>query len=966
MWARRGSAAIALVAVSSAIATVGDEPNASAAAADCKRANCASADWVNQCKAAVTCAHIPPVNATLGDRVPSHLPLTLGGKAVPSVHRLPPQVQYQKKPGSVVTPGPAVLNTAKTPIPPNAAWQLAPGAPPLKTMDRRRVGPRASVSSDAMQDFGVTFSGMQAQWTLEDQKATQRSREDAAIVNRRPQWVGDPLKENYHVATSHSPVTSCDDYAYKKMFEQAWFRDAALALGSDYRGVWNIATRADSPVRLNRTLSSYGGSPIASSVDQDALVATNTFLEYQFAATPTAAHGWALATQLEQAHRLISGAEDEDIARRELRFNDILTQLFNTQLKLASLMCQDKNGDFSSGPDLDSFSCIIPPPGGGTPNKPGDDGKKHPRLKAPEAAFDARKSGRPLLTAALRKHPAFGVASPQSTAALRASRTRLLTRSIKGMNAALTAMGSPPAGTSAQPASPTTITGGGANVVGSSGRHTVDMSGCAGKTANDYKQCVLRAQIKAINADINDALAFEKSLGAAGCLHPDMIANHCNWSYQGFAEGVTMLTDWTPLAKSCKSRIGDFGALTDKAKQTALANAHTLFPSDVGKSYATSWSAVETWYAALNDAAAKWIQYDLARKVYLSNVAATTRLAAGMPRSSTGYGTSSGDGFDVGHAETFGGGAHYGFSWAITPMALGKPFYSADTSCGAKAQPGQPAPPGVPCGIEQRICRFNGTINATADAKASLFGFDVNILDAKITAYAEDNAKHSNKGGHLDAHFTLLGNELFSPEVKSGIDVSSTPSFQIARPVADVSASYPDPPLEMGFMVGPIPVTLQAGMSIGAGVDLSADGDVEDTCAAPGGTQPTFSLIATLSPHVQADAFGQAAVDLLVVDAGVRINLNLVQVGLPVAFGINVNGGSTTLDAHADLTLAALAGSVSIFAEVHYLVGSDDYELPIFSWNGISSSRSLLDETTTFPTDALSYLMHTPEPWHSL
>ncbi len=957
------------MAVSGAITTIGDEPSARAAtpAASCKLADCGNAAWVKDCNAAVTCAHIPAPNANLGERVPSQLPPSLGGKAVPSIHRMPPQMQMQKRPGTVVATGPGTLDAAKTYAPPSAKWQLAPGAPAPLTIDRRRIGARASfTSTDAMQGFGITFAGMKTQWTLEDQKATQRAREDAAIVNRRPQWVGDPTKENYHATTAHSAVTSCDDYAYKKMFEQAWFRDAALTLGSDYRGVWSIATRADSPVRLTRTLSAYGGSAITPGITEDGLAASNVFLEYQFAWKPTGAQGWALATQLEQSHRAITDAEFEDIARRELRFSDMLTQLFTVKLKLAALFCQDKKGTLSwTTGDFDSIQCDSDTSqgGGGTSTKPGDDGKKHPKEKAPDAAFDARKAARPILTAALRTHPALTVVGPQSTTALRVSRTKLLVSSLKGVNAYLTSVGVTSSAISNQLTVTPTISGGGANVVGSGGRHGVDTSACtSGKlSTKEVQKCFARARVTAVQADVDDAIAFEKSLGAAGCTHPDMIANHCNWSYKGFAESVAARSDWTYLAKDCKARIPDFGALTDKSKQSALANARTLFASDVGTNYAASWGMVDLWFKEVNDAAAKWLEYDKLRKVYLGKVAATVRQAAGMPRTATGYGTSSSDGFDVGHPETFGGGAHYGFSWAVAPMALGKPFYSADMSCGPAESP--PKPP-TPCGVEKRICRFNGAINATADAKASLFGFDVSILDAKLTAYAEDSAKHANKGGgHLDAHFTLLGNELFTQEVKNGIDVPASPTFHIARPVADVSASYPDPPLEMGFMVGPIPVTLEAGMSVGAGIDLSADGDVEDTCSLAGGTQPSFSLVAALSPHVEADAFGQAGVDLLVVEAGVRINLNLVQVGLPVAFGIKVNSGTTTLDAHADLTLAALSGSVGIFAEVHYLVGSDDYELPIFSWNGISASRSLLDDQLAFPTDALSYLMNPPDPW---
>ena len=88
-----------------------------------------------------------------------------------------------------------------------------------------------------------------------------------------------------------------------------------------------------------------------------------------------------------------------------------------------------------------------------------------------------------------------------------------------------------------------TISGGGANVVGSGGRNGVDTSACQkpGLTPVQLQACYLRAEIAAIQADINDAVAFEKNLGAAGCAHADPITNHCNWSYKSFAERLTTI-----------------------------------------------------------------------------------------------------------------------------------------------------------------------------------------------------------------------------------------------------------------------------------------------------------------------------------------------------------------------------------------------------------------------------------------
>lgn len=960
-----------------------------ASAADCTHASCADPAWVTACNAADACAKIDqlkaPATAPPWTTKRSYTPAS--GVPDPSterdVRRLGPKVKIRKRPvvaaNKVVTP--------YTPPPPNAAWASAPSAPPVQEFDRRGLvmlghSGKGAPTHDLTKSYGSALARFKVLAGVEDSTTGDptRAKEDAAVLNQHPTWVGNPLRGNYRIKSPQWAVNSCEEYGYKKQFEYMWFSESAVALGSDYRAIYDLATRGDSPVRQkDRVLHTFGPDNATYWLREDydhhdltvqgtnliQLYATGSLGSYDTPYKPDpGASPWENQAKMEAAHRSITDEELADIERRMRRFSDLLSQLWGADFAIAEADCKRKGYPGVQGKGFD-FECLgkpgdkPPATPKGTPGKvPTVDGmggsggppplKQKPPVPRPLGDVNAQTSPR-----------ARQLATKTPSAATRNGVAVDTIRQVQGLVKLNKHLGvNPPA----QSGSGTT--GGGTGHGASSGDH------CAKVPYADRKICYMQVAADAIQSDIDKMIAFENSLPDKGCLNSNPLTNRCNWSYKQFAEQIAYRRPDLDDARRCQLRIPDWSWLTDRAKQDKLIAQRMLYATDGGTTnppidYTSDITRVDAFVKALDDAPAKWAEYEKQRKDYLKYVASMTDQVKAIPGvGDNALGQSKSDGFDLGHPETFSAGAHYALSWGVTAVQMGQPTYSAEP--GSACAPGIKCCNNIACGIEERVCRFNGAMAASADAKASVFGTPEVLLDAAFTAYAEDDAKRGKgKGAHMNAHFTFVNSEIMPADLIAGIDASSTGDFTLARPLADTSGQIPDPPIQVAFMVGPIPVTLEAGSVVSAGVDLSTTGIIGDTCSQKN-VPPPFSLLATIAPRAKADAFGQAGVDLVAVSAGVRIDLNLLTLGLPLDVGFKTDASNVVFDTRADLVASALAGSVSLFAEIRYVVGSDTYELPVFSWSGVQGNQNLFDYNKSFPLDALSFRFFPPQVWRKL
>ena len=186
----------------------------------------------------------------------------------------------------------------------------------------------------------------------------------------------------------------------------------------------------------------------------------------------------------------------------------------------------------------------------------------------------------------------------------------------------------------------------------------------------------------------------------------------------------------------------------------------------------------------------------------------------------------------------------------------------------------------------------------------------------------------------------------------------------LEQKLLDFSVSAP-------FVIVVVPVTLSAGMSATTGIQANFQG-APSVGDADGDKQ--LSLNTSLTPWIRADAWGAVAIDALFVEIGARIDLNLATVSVPTMLSVDsVQGagpegetpkvGTTptypnnTISIHRDTTvnLDALAGSVSLYAEICYLVDCSKAELTVFSWEGLHQSTTLSTGAAGFSQAALGW-----------
>jgi hypothetical protein len=154
------------------------------------------------------------------------------------------------------------------------------------------------------------------------------------------------------------------------------------------------------------------------------------------------------------------------------------------------------------------------------------------------------------------------------------------------------------------------------------------------------------------------------------------------------------------------------------------------------------------------------------------------------------------------------------------------------------------------------------------------------------------------------------------------------------------------------FPVGPIPVTVSAGATGELGMTMALNGTLARKCPNPeidvDSGQPVldsfetdeFNMQASLeaAPYASVDVFASAKVDVLIASAGVRLDLTLLRLDLPLKMGVqlgflrgNRDEIALQVDGTLDLTLRALDGRISVFVDT--LFGNLVTET-IFRWNG--------------------------------
>ena len=389
--------------------------------------------------------------------------------------------------------------------------------------------------------------------------------------------------------------------------------------------------------------------------------------------------------------------------------------------------------------------------------------------------------------------------------------------------------------------------------------------------------------------------------GAPSCL--SLTDARCDWTPASFASRITHLYK------------GD----AERAYADCLEIASVNFSSvPVPPESRTDVAPMKTWL-------------DTTRALWRAEFA----MAPSYPGAGKGVvGTEKAGGDTLGNKDLFAAGYDYSIGWKIQ-----KAKTVSDT--------------------DKRACAFKGNVHANIHADAYALGKNLaaivglgHIVDSESSVSLDPV---TTKEASLTSHTRIVGYDLYTPvdEHKPALwtwNLIATPGM---IPTNHVTAT---------FVIVVVPVTFDAHAELRYGATVQVKAGATDACEgrAPTDTtapKPVFGATVSFLPYANVDAFGQITVGVPGFGVGVKGELALLHVAVPISGGANIaesTPGSGNLVVRFDTTgtvkLNELSGKLSLYAEALFL----SYEKELFHWAGATQAVPLWNTKTDIDLSAFS------------
>lgn len=238
----------------------------------------------------------------------------------------------------------------------------------------------------------------------------------------------------------------------------------------------------------------------------------------------------------------------------------------------------------------------------------------------------------------------------------------------------------------------------------------------------------------------------------------------------------------------------------------------------------------------------------------------------------------------------------------------------------------------------QRICKLKGNAYAQASANAWALGEQVPILDTRHKL----SVRETSDSLAFHSHLRVVGEDVYTP-------VDYNVALESATPVdKTTSKTLAQRTYTKWLNVAGVAVKLQAKAEIKAGVELKA------TATAAKGCNPDnlgYDANVSVRPWLKTHVVPEVSVGIVVIQAGVRGDIDLFEVSAPASAGVKLVGGvndvTLQMRANANLELDLLKGSIDLFLEsclpivgcadlaskeIYKLAGYS-YAFPLFKYN---------------------------------
>ncbi len=245
-------------------------------------------------------------------------------------------------------------------------------------------------------------------------------------------------------------------------------------------------------------------------------------------------------------------------------------------------------------------------------------------------------------------------------------------------------------------------------------------------------------------------------------------------------------------------------------------------------------------------------------------------------------------------------------------------------------------------------CDLSPEMYGFLDVAGKILGKEFALVDTSVHAQVGDETEFDPQPGQGDLegvrrerlHISviLLDQLLDEFPVDAELDLGNGEWNVIADDV-----SYSKTFFEAGatFTIVFVPVTVSAGVAGKIGFRYSLD--VLIPVEQQVGQCDLARLDGIFEPYLGIDGFATAAVNLLIVEIGVKISLTIVSLSLPFTSYLKLafDGDAIQLGAglELDLVLGMLSGYFALFLDTLW----ETYEWPLFRWDGLRFATNLFD-----------------------
>ncbi len=243
-------------------------------------------------------------------------------------------------------------------------------------------------------------------------------------------------------------------------------------------------------------------------------------------------------------------------------------------------------------------------------------------------------------------------------------------------------------------------------------------------------------------------------------------------------------------------------------------------------------------------------------------------------------------------------------------------------------------------GLQNGLCNVNASFAGDLDASARAFGRNQTLLDAHMDASYT----------RVRANLSILDQSLVNVDQALGAEQYNLARSSTNRTNNNLTGARPT----AWFTILGIPVRVSAGMAGTLGLEYEANvvvnrGNVNNGC-----TSISASFEGMFAPYVNVDATAEAAADFLVAAVGVKVDLALVHLRLPLGINVTIatpagqlNAAVLTVKATLDAAIRNLDGRLAAFARLGVCPFCTESEQTIFSWSGFERNFTLFNKTAS-------------------